>query len=563
MVTSPFEVGVERAAASLPPELVREFHLLARQFDSQRARWGLYLLQYEHLDELRRLSKAISSSFGNVPAVRANNDLHADWLALEAEIERAASGADAIQVFGLDDWLDVHRLGDAVASRLRAWNVRRDGFAKAVSVPVLCWMRQVTLGRLAQAAPDLWSWRSGVHRFVSELQDHAPRGPHTLLTPLAGPIDNRSLPQRMQRMGEIRQFLDAPANDSIEALRLRSALLEELASLHASIGQLEEAQQVRIAEQIPVLELLGDRRIQVAAQMRLAEILQDRGDLDAAMALLESQIPVLDTLGDARAKAVARGQIADILQDRGQLDEALHIRLDEELPVYEQLGDAREQAVTHGQIADILQATGQLDEALLVRTKRELPIVERLGDVRGAAIIRTRIADILVAQSRLDDALQLLRQQVSTFETLGDIRSTGMTLGRIADILGRRGQIDEALSLLAQKLRIAESMGDLESIAHAKASIAWLRLAGPNRQPKTLEAARQDLSDAFAISRKLGRADFVAYVGLSLAEILLEQGRNTESAAILDQTQPAIDRSLEMKRLLDQRDRLLERLNAS
>ena len=52
------------------------------------------------------------------------------------------------------------------------------------------------------------------------------------------------------------------------------------------------------------------------------------------------------------------GKIADILQDRGQLDEALKIRNEEELPVYERLGGVRERTVAIGKIADICRPAG-------------------------------------------------------------------------------------------------------------------------------------------------------------------------------------------------------------
>jgi hypothetical protein len=82
---------------------------------------------------------------------------------------------------------------------------------------------------------------------------------------------------------------------------------------------------------------------------KVADILQARGQLDEVLRIrLEEELPVYERLGDVRSKAVTQGNIADILQARGQLDEALRIRLEEELPVYERLGDVREKAVTHG-----------------------------------------------------------------------------------------------------------------------------------------------------------------------------------------------------------------------
>ena len=84
----------------------------------------------------------------------------------------------------------------------------------------------------------------------------------------------------------------------------------------------------------------------------VADIMQAREQLDEALRIrLEEELPVYERLGDVRSKAVTMGQVADILQARGQLNEAVRIRQEEELPVYEQLGDVRSKAITQWQIA--------------------------------------------------------------------------------------------------------------------------------------------------------------------------------------------------------------------
>ena len=113
-----------------------------------------------------------------------------------------------------------------------------------------------------------------------------------------------------------------------------------------------------------------------------------------------------------RSRALTLGQIADILQDRGELDEALRIRQEDELPVYERLGDVRSRAVTLGKIADILQARGELDEALRIRQEEQLPVYERLQLARDLLVCRAKIGINCLARGAAGDrekALVLLR----------------------------------------------------------------------------------------------------------------------------------------------------------
>ncbi|MFD2233224.1 CHAT domain-containing protein, partial [Phaeospirillum tilakii] len=62
---------------------------------------------------------------------------------------------------------------------------------------------------------------------------------------------------------------------------------------------------------------------------------------EVALARLARAAEQLGEAGDVRSRAVTMGKIADILQARGELDAALKIRQEEELPVYDRLGDVR------------------------------------------------------------------------------------------------------------------------------------------------------------------------------------------------------------------------------
>jgi len=234
-----------------------------------------------------------------------------------------------------------------------------------------------------------------------------------------------------------------------------------------------------------------------------------------------------------RSKAVAQAKIGDILASRGQLDEALRILIQEALLTFQRLGDIRSEAVTQGRIADILAALGQLDEALRIRMEDQLPVYERLGDVREKAATEGEIAGILVSRGQLDEALHILREEVLlAFERLGDVRSKAITQGRIADILASRGQLDEALALHEQRLPVAERLGDIELIAHVKYSMASLRLQRGEHETGGLQRIHDDLAEAFAISRQLGRPDFIGAIGQLLAQVLVMDGEREQAQEV-------------------------------
>ena len=169
------------------------------------------------------------------------------------------------------------------------------------------------------------------------------------------------------RMKELQQYLRSRA-----FLRpIDVDLLLELGDLHQFLGELEDAKRA-YSRALTVLSGMDDRRRRAVIKGRIADLLQDRGDLDEALRIrTEEELPIYERIGDERARAIAEGRIADILQARGELDEALRIRTEEQLPVFERLGDARSQAVTHGRIAGLLQTRGELGEAFCASGRKK------------------------------------------------------------------------------------------------------------------------------------------------------------------------------------------------
>ncbi len=228
--------------------------------------------------------------------------------------------------------------------------------------------------------------------------------------------------------------------------------------------------------------------------------------------------------------AITKGQIADILQRRGELDEALRIRTEEQLPVYERLGDVRALAITKGKIADILQGRGELEEALRIRTEEELPVYERLGDVRALAITKGKIADILQGRGELEEALRIrTEEQLPVYERLGDVRAVAITKGKIADILERQGELQGALAMHLERLPIAQEMKDIDSIAHIRVSCAQIRLRRGDHEKGGIQTIYDELSEAYEISLKLQRPDFVGHAGVLLGQVLA-LGAHTDDA---------------------------------
>ncbi len=75
-------------------------------------------------------------------------------------------GKRAILVLGFERSIP----SEGPAPALDELNQSRENFPKSFSGPVLIWLPDYALTRLAREAPDFWGWRSGVFEFSPELK---------------------------------------------------------------------------------------------------------------------------------------------------------------------------------------------------------------------------------------------------------------------------------------------------------------------------------------------------------------------------------------------------------
>ena len=360
---------------------------------------------------------------------------HPDFAAVENDWARLAANHQALHVLGGEQWFN--------QERMESFNIRREAVARRVPLRLMLWLNVKQVNAMPDAAPDLWSWRNGVFSFI-------PQG-EIPFEPQIGAIDPRNLEERLKRIDVLNDYLTSqpPLPDDF-----RLPLVDELARLLKSVGQLDGALKVLQEEQLQLCRQLGRKREIAITQGKIADIFQLRKQWDEALRIREQEeLPVYRELKNPRLIALTLGQIADIRRELGQMDEALRIFKEEVLPDLRKLDMKRDIATTQGKIADILVSRGQLQEALTLREQEQLPVFAKLGDERSLAVAQGKIADILQGLGRTDEALRIREETVlPVYRRLGAAREAALTHWKIADLLQRGGDTERALSIYREEV---------------------------------------------------------------------------------------------------------------
>lgn len=476
-----------------------------------RAGFTLVILEFNDSKVRNRVIRALDHGSAGGSIVDAG-EVDGNFAALEDHIAQAAEKG-IVHLVGAERW---------PADRSDFWracNYHRELIAERCRAPLLLWVLRGEARNLALEAPDFWAWRSGVYEFLSR------PAPDDLAFP-AIRIDRQQAPsaERQHRLDEIDAYL---AKQGPLTHRADLNLLLEKGSLLEDLGQLDAAlESFRAAE--AGFHKSDDRRNEARAQCLIANILDLRGASEEALRMLrEEALPVARALDDKSLASAILAKIARILAKRGKLDESLKVFREEALPLVEGSGDPRALAYIQSGLAVTLTSKGDLEEAERILRQDVVPIHEKLGDLRERAAALSRLANILVSKGDCAEGIRILREEVlPVTKTLGDVREQAITQLEIAEILGRMGDFDEAMRTLREEsLPKLESLGDLRLRAVTMGKIADI-LAHRDDLDQALHIHKQE---ELPVYQRLGDIREQAITEAKIGWILLRQGKKAEA----------------------------------
>lgn len=119
------------------------------------------------------------------------------------------------------------------------------------------------------------------------------------------------------------------------------------------------------------------------------------------------------------------------------------------------------------------------------------------------------------------------------YEALGDQRSVAGTKGQIAAILQSQGDLPGALALYLERLTMAREMQDIDTVGHALMHCAQIRLERGDHKRGEIQTIFEELSEAYTISLKLQRPDFIGRAGNLLGQVLIMSGHPDQAVDVL------------------------------
>jgi tetratricopeptide (TPR) repeat protein len=169
------------------------------------------------------------------------------------------------------------------------------------------------------------------------------------------------------------------------------------------------------------------------------------------------------------------------------------------------------------------------EQALAMAQKNKAP--------RNEARARISLASLRVQQNRADEALTFLDPALAFYREGGYRTETALGLGLLSRANQQKGEYTSALKANEQLLQVAQQGNDPSAIAFAQSELAT-SLALVERFPEALS----HLEQAQPVYKSLGMQRNFAYNQLNRANYLMQLGRFSECAPLLDEILKLADR---------------------
>ncbi len=465
----------------------------------------------------------------------------------EVRHERSTEeGKHAIMVFGFEH--SVPAQGPAPA--LDELNQSRDLFPKEFSVPILIWLPDYTLTRLAREAPDFWGWRSGVFEFKPDLEMIA----FAEKTALQGAgTSSLSLEEKKERVaaleGLIRDYQELELGERENYAF--SVVLQTLGFLRHQLGEYEEARKLYELS-LKIDQDLKDKSGASSSLHQLGILAEETGNYEEARKLYEQSLKINQDLGDKSRVSASLHQLGMLAEETGNYEEARKL-YEQGLRINQDLGDRSGVSKSLHQLGNLAFHAGNYEEARKLY-EQSLKIKQDLGDKSGVSSSLHQLGILAEETGNYEEARKLYEQSLKINQDLGDKSRVSASLHQLGLLAEEIGNYEEAQKLYEQSLKINQDLGDRSGVSKSLHQLGNLAFHAGN-----YEEARKLYEQSLKINQDLGDKKGVAFSLAQLGLLEWKQG-NTISAIYLTRMAEDILKMMGVPHLVEKARKQIERL---
>jgi tetratricopeptide (TPR) repeat protein len=287
-----------------------------------------------------------------------------------------------------------------------ALNLERDALRTSFPLPLLIFLSDHSMDRLDIAAPDFFDWYSGVFRLRPPQLVHESGAPYTANLDAREKersyvLTSEALEQRLELLEERQTELRGQGPGAL--LRL-AQVLQEIGELHAERSELNDRQMAvsYLREAAAIFSKRGEKSQHASVLEKLGQVAYWINEYAVAKRSYDAALPIYQEIGSRLGEANCIKSLGNVHVQLAEYPQA-RARYDAALPIYQEIGDRLGEANcikslgnVHVQLAEYPQARARYDAAL--------PIYQEIGDRLGEANTYTKMGDLCAKQKEWSEA---------------------------------------------------------------------------------------------------------------------------------------------------------------
>lgn len=274
-------------------------------------------------------------------------------------------------------------------------------------------------------------------------------------------------------------------------------------------------------------EAIGDMNAAARESVRIAKVLYDQGNLQAAETVYQEAIGRYRSSGDRLGTVTTLNSIGLVQWQQGRLADAEQ-SFSQGLALAREIEDINTEPKLLGNLALVFEDYGNLSKARKYHEEAVTAFL-RVGNRGQAANEMNNLATVLHALGELDRAEEFQKQAQEAATKSGAKRILGFVLSASGELLAARGKLGAARENHNRALEAWRSMGSDVEAEYDEVALVGLDME-EGRTPSV-----EKLHEAIARFRAAEATPYETSARLLLAELLLKQGNVSQAQTEIEQ----------------------------
>ncbi|TRV00590.1 MAG: tetratricopeptide repeat protein [Microcystis wesenbergii Mw_QC_B_20070930_S4] len=330
---------------------------------------------------------------------------------------------------------------------------------------IVLWVTSTVEVNLRKKAPDFWSWRKGVFRFISPPSNFLPCQE---FLPILQSFDEITIDK------DIPSISKEDLLELIEQIEVNKGKKEpRLASLYASLAKIynhrllnlplsdyRQEQQLAIEYYQKAIDLQTELNLEldlVASLDSLAGIYYFLGEDQKAIEFYQQSLAIFQKIGDRWREADSYNNLGNAYHSLGEYQKAIEF-YQQSLAIFQEIDDIKGVAYCYNNLGNIYNSLGEYQKAIEFH-QQSLAIKREISDITGEAYSYLGLGNVYRSLGEYQKAIEFYQQSLEIFQEMESIIGEPKTLFNLGVTYYKLKRISEAKEAYLQARELFQALG--------------------------------------------------------------------------------------------------------